>query len=102
MFLCYPHLMTDFHNHHTVAREDLQFSVKMALHKARKLWPKRWGPADHDDARLDLIASDVVEHLELCGIRCIKQGPAPLYGTLAPWPASRQDDGADGGDAGNG
>ena len=94
--------MTDFRNYHTVAREDLQFSVKMALHKARKLWPKRRGPADHDDARLDLIASDVVEHLELCGVRCIKQGPAPLDGTLAPRPTSRQDGGADGGDAGNG
>ena len=55
-----------------------------------------------DEARIDLIASDVVEHLELCGIRCIKQGPAPLYGTLAPRPMSRQDGGADGGDAGNG
>ncbi len=90
------------HDHHTVAREDLQFSVKMVLLKARKLWPKRRVPGDHDEARIDLIASDVVKHLELCGIRCIKQGPAPLYGTLAPWPASRQDGGADEGDAGNG
>ena len=89
--------MTDFHNHHTVAREDLEFDVKMALHKARKLWPKRRGPADHDDARIDLVATAVVEHLELSGIRCIKKGPAPLYGSLAPRPASPQDSGADGG-----
>lgn len=54
----------------------------MALHKARKLWPERLGPADRDDARIDLIASDVVEHLELCGIRCVKKGPASPHGTL--------------------
>ena len=92
--------MTDPHDHHTVAREDLEFDVKMALLKARCFWPKRRGPGDQDDARIKLIATAVVEHLELCGIRCIRKGPAPLYGTLAPRPAPRQANGAD--DVGDG
>ena len=90
--------MTEPHDHHTVAREDLVFSVKMAILKARRLWPKRRGTGDHDEARIKIIASAVVEHLELCGIRCIRKGPAPRHGTLAPWPSSRED----GEDAGNG
>ena len=93
--------MTDPHDHHTVAREDLEFDVKMALRKARCFWPKRRGPGDHDDARIELIATAVVEHLDLCGIRCIRKGPASPYGTLAPRPAPRQDGAADEGDAGN-
>ncbi len=92
--------MTDFHNHYTVAREDLLFTLERALSKARIHWPKRLRPGDDNPYRI--VAERVVEHLELCGIRCIKKGPAPLYGTLAPWPASRQDGGADEGDAGNG
>lgn len=79
--------MSENHNHHTVAREDLLFSVKMAIFKTRRHWPKRRGPGEHDDARIDLIATAVVEHLELCGIRCVKKGPASPYGTLAPRPA---------------
>ena len=51
--------MSENHNHHTVAREDLLFSVKMAIFKARRLWPKRRGPGDHDDARIELIATAV-------------------------------------------
>ena len=93
--------MTEPHDHHTVAREDLEFSVKMALLKARRLWPKRRGPGDHDDVRIELIATAVVEHLELCGIRCVRKGSASPYGTLAPRPAPLQDGGADEGDAGN-
>ena len=52
--------MTEPHDHHTVAREDLLFSVKMAIFKARRLWPKRRGPGDHDDALIELIATAVV------------------------------------------
>ncbi len=66
--------MTEPQDHHTVAREDLLFTVKMALLKARRLWPKRRGPGDH---------------LALCGVRCVAQGPAPLHGTLAPRPSPR-------------
>ena len=91
--------MTDPDDHHTVAREDLLFSVKMVLLKARRLWPKRRGPGDHDEARIEIIATDVIDHLELCGIRCIRQGPAPLQGTLASRPSPRQAASADEGDA---
>ena len=88
--------MTEPQDHRTVAREDLLFSVKMALLKARRLWPKRRGPGDHDDARIEIIATGVVDHLELCGIRCIRKGPASPYGTLAPRPSPRHAGGADG------
>lgn len=87
--------MTEPHDHHTVAREDLVFSVKMALRKARHLWPKRRGPGDHDAARIELIATAVVDHLALCGIRCVRKGPASPYGTLAPRPSRQQANGAD-------
>ncbi|MCY3598195.1 MAG: hypothetical protein OXG71_12250 [Rhodospirillales bacterium] len=49
-----------------VCREDLTFAVKMALHKAEYLWPKRRKPGNHD--RLDLVAEAVVEYLDLCGM----------------------------------
>ncbi len=87
--------MSENHHHHTVAREDLLCSVKMALHMARYLWPKKRGPGDHEDARIELIATEVVEHLELCGIRCVRKGPASPYGTLGPRPAPRQGASAD-------
>ena len=93
--------MTDPHDHHTVAREDLEFDVKMVLRKARCFWPKRRGTGDQDDARIKLIATAVVDHLEFCGMRCVAKGPAPLHGTLAPRPVPRQDGAADEGDAGN-
>lgn len=85
--------MTDPHDHHTVAREDLLFAVKMALFKAEHLWPKRSRPGDHD--RLKPIAQRIVDHLELCGIRCIRKCPVPRHGTLAPRPAPQQANGAD-------
>ena len=44
-----------------VCREDLTFAVKMALHKAANLWPRRRRPGDHH--RLELVAETVVEHL---------------------------------------
>ena len=99
MFPCYPLPMTDPHGHHTVARQDLLFAVEMALRKAEHLWPKRSRPGDHD--RLKPMARRIVDHLELCGMRCVAKGPAPLHGTLAPRPAPRQDGAADEGDAGN-
>ena len=92
--------MTDPHDHHAVAREDLEFDVKMALRKAGCFWPKRRGPGDQDDARIGLIAAAVVDHVAPCGIRCIRKGPAPLHGTLAPRPSPRQDGAADEWDAG--
>ena len=49
------------------------------------LWPKRRRPVDY---------------LDLCGMRCIAKGPAPLHGTLAPRPSPRHTPDADEGDAG--
>ena len=98
MFVCYLLTMNENHNH-AIARDDLLFNVEMALRKAEHLWPRRLESADHDDARLELIATAVLEHLDLCGIRCVRRGPAPLHGALGPWPAARQVGGADRGDA---
>ena len=39
----------------------------MALRKAERLWPKKRGPGDYD--RLAPVAREVVEHMELCGMR---------------------------------
>ena len=90
--------MTDPHGHHTVAREDL-LAIEMTLRKAEHLWPKRGRRGDHD--RLKPMAQRIVDRLELCGMRCVAKGPAPLHGTLAPRSAPRQDGAADEGNAGN-
>ena len=42
-----------------VSREDLLFTVEMALRKASKLWPKKRVPGDHD--RLRPVAKAVVD-----------------------------------------
>ena len=36
-----------------VSRDDLVFSVDMALRKAERFWPKKRGPGDHDRLRAD-------------------------------------------------
>ena len=54
-----------------VSREDLLFTVEMALRKASKLWPKKHVPGDHD--RLRPVAESVVAHFELCGIRFFRK-----------------------------
>ena len=59
-----------------ISRDDLTFTVHMALPKAEHLWPKRRLPGDHD--RLKLVADSVIDHLELCGMRCFRK--APKYG----------------------
>ena len=56
-----------------ISREDLLFTVEMALRKASKLWPKRHLASDHD--RLKPVARDVVDPIELCGIRCFGESP---------------------------
>ena len=70
-----------------VSRGDLLFTVQMALWKAERFWPKKRVPGDHD--RLKPVARRVIEHLELCGIRCFTKPPAPPHGTPDPWGASR-------------
>ena len=71
--LFYLPFMTEPHGHHTVAREDLLFTVEMVPRSAEHLWPRRRRPGDHD--RLRPVASAVVDHLELCGLRCVRKAP---------------------------
>ena len=66
-----------------VSRGDLLFAVEMALRKAERFWPKKRIPGDHD--RLKPVARRVIEHLELCGIRCFAKFPAPRHSTPDPW-----------------
>ena len=68
--------MNDNHSH-PVTRDDLLLTVEMALRKASYLWPPRRAPGEHDHARLELIATAVLEHLDLCGIHCVQKGSAP-------------------------
>ena len=73
-----------------VSRDDLLFTVEMALFKAERLWPKKYVPGDHD--RLKPMARAVVEHLELCGMRCFAKPPRPPHSTPDPWGTLRQQD----------
>ena len=56
-----------------VSRDDLLFTVEMALRKAEQLWPKRRRPGDRN--RLKLAADAVVDHIELCGMSCVRRVP---------------------------
>ena len=71
-----------------VSRGDLLFTVEMALRKAERFWPKKRVPGDHD--RFRPVAQRVVEHLELCGMRCFGKAPPPGHGTPDPYGASRK------------
>ena len=77
-----------------VSRDDLLFTVEMALRKASRFWPKKRVPGDHD--RLRPVAAAVVAHLELCGMRCFGRAPAPGHSTPDPYGASRRSGGKDG------
>ncbi len=66
MFLLHDPVMDEEHDR-PVSRDDLLFTVEMALRKASRLWPKKRVPGDHD--RLRPVASAVVDHFELCGLR---------------------------------
>ena len=76
-----------------VSRGDLLFAVEFALWKAERFWPKKRRPGDHD--RLKPVARKVIEHLELCGIRCFAKPPAPRHGTPDPWGTLRKRDADD-------
>ena len=52
-----------------VSWEELVFIFEMALLKKRRLWPARRLPGDHDS--LKPMARAIVDHIELCGMRCI-------------------------------
>ena len=73
-----------------VSREDLLFTVEMALRKASKLWPKRHLPGDHD--RLKPVAKAVVDHIELCGMRCFGKAPGRGHSTPDSWGGLRKKD----------
>ena len=66
-----------------VSREDLVFSVDMALRKAERFWPKKRGPGDHD--RLRPLAERIVDHLELSGMRCFRRPRGSGHSTPDPW-----------------
>ena len=90
--------MSKNHDHYPVTRDDLLFALETALRKAAYLWPQRHDSGDHDHVRLELIATAVLEHLDLCGVQCVRTVPAPLHGALGAWPPSRQGGGTDRGD----
>ena len=78
MFLCYRCGMNEEYTC-PISREDLLFTVEMALRKVERRWPKRRGPGDHD--RLRPVAEDVVKHFELCGMRCFRKPRGPSHST---------------------
>ena len=79
-----------------VSRDDLLFTVEMALRKASRFWPKKRVPGDHD--RLRPVAAAVVAHLELCGMRCFRGSRRPAIARRSAWGSRRNvgDDGPDG------
>ena len=60
-----------------VSRDETLFTIEMALFKARRLWPKRREPGDHD--RLKPMALAIANHIELCGMRLV--GKVPRLGS---------------------
>ena len=71
-----------------VSRDELLFDVEMALSKVAKLWPKGPRVGRHD--RLKPIASAVVDHLALCGVRCFRRPAIGATSTSDLVPASRE------------
>ena len=80
-----------------ITRDDLLFTIEMALRKAERYWPKKRLPGDHD--RLRPIAEKVVEHMELCGIKCFGRPRGPGHSTPAPWGSLHESRGGDGREA---
>ncbi len=80
-----------------ITRDDLLFTVEMALRKAERLWPRKRRPGDQD--RLKPVARAIVAHMELCELRCFGKRRGTGHGTPDPWGGPRQggkSDGADG------
>ena len=84
----------------SVSRDDLLFTVEMALRKASRHWPKKRVPGDHD--RLKPVAAAVVAHLELCGMRCYSRALRRGHSTPDPYGAPRRNGGDDGPDGEDG
>ena len=87
--------MDENHNR-PITRDDLLFTVEMALRKAERFWPKKRLPGDHD--RLKPVARKVIEHLDLCGMRVFGKARGPGHSTPDPWGGLRQDGKPDGRD----
>ena len=66
-----------------VSRQELVFTIRMALFNARRLWPKA-RPGDHDLRKP--IAATVADHMDRCGMRCIGKDPGigPSASNLRP------------------
>ena len=79
-----------------IPRGDLLFTVEMALRKAERFWPKKRLPGDHD--RLRPVAEKVVEHMELCGMRCFGRPRGRGHSTPDPWSGLVQGGKSDGTD----
>ncbi len=71
-----------------VSRDELVSTVKFALGKAQRFWPKRRMPGDHD--RFEPLARAIVDHLELCRMRFL--GKWPGNGSRTPDPEDRSPD----------
>ena len=71
-----------------IPRGDLLFTVEMALRKAERFWPKKRLPGDHD--RLRPVAEKVVEHMELCGMRCFGRPRGRGHSTSDFWSGSER------------
>lgn len=67
------------HDLKPVSRQDLGFDIKMALFKARTLWPSKRDRSR--DNPYGAMADAVVEHLARCGIRCFRIPPREAHGT---------------------
>ena len=80
-----------------VSREDLVFSVDMALRKASRFWPKKRGPGDHDHLRP--VAKMVVDQLELSGMRAFRRPRGPGHSTPDPWGAQGKSGSGEGSDS---
>ena len=83
-----------------ITRDDLLFTIEMALRKAERLWPKTRRPGDHD--RLKPVARKVVEHMELCGMRVLGKPRSPGHRTPGPSGGLRKSRAPDGGSDGDG
>lgn len=77
-----------------ISREDLLFTVEMALRETSRIWPQKHLPGDYD--RLKPVANAVVEDMELCGMRGLRRPRGPGYSTPDPWGALRKSDDGDG------
>ena len=71
VFLCHGGVMTN--DLRVVEKDDLLFDVERALDKAACLLPRKRRPGEHNPYRM--AAREVVEHLELCGLRFFR-GPS--------------------------